>query len=178
MLAQHTENSIDCYGTAKNDIGEHYVIEHDEIPEHIYLSVKLKPDVPLDRMQRANTAMLMVNAGIYSKERAMGDMGITDPDQVTEEMFFERLTEARWQSMIDGMAEQRQMAMQQQQLAAQQQQQLEAQQTQLAGAPGGQGFNPAQGGGPPAEAAPGATREGVTGLDSLGNEALVGGGFE
>ena len=182
LYAHYTQNPIKGYGTGKKDLGELYVIKSDEIdPEGIYLSVELKPDVPLDRMQRANTAMLMVQAGIYSKERAMEDMGITDPDQVTEEMFFERLTDARWQNMIDTMAMQSQMAIQQQAQAAQQQQaqqqELAAQQQQLAGAPGGPGFDPNQGGLPPQQAAPGATREGVTGIDLAGNEAL-GGVFE
>ncbi len=174
LYAHYTGEDLVGFGTGKEDNGQTYTIKADEIyPDGIYLSVKLKPDVPLDRMQKANTAMMLVNAGIYSKERAMEDMGITDPDQVTEEMFFERMTEARWQQIIDeqNLQMQAQAAMQQQQM------QLAAQQTQLAGAPGGQGFNPAQGGGPPQEAAPGATREGVTGMDMMGNEAF-GGGFE
>lgn len=177
LYAHYTKNDIKGYGTGKKDMGETYVIKADEIdPEGIYLSVELKPDVPLDRMQRANTAMMMVQAGIYSKERAMEDMGITDPDQVTQEMFFDRMTEARWQNMIDTMAMQNQMAMQQQQMMMQQG--MAAQQNQMAGAPGGQGFNPEAGGMPAQQAAPGATREGVTGLDMGGNEALMGGGFE
>ena len=41
----------------------------------------------------------------------------------------------------------------------------------------GNGFNPAQGGLPPQMAAPEATREGVTGVDRMGNEAPQGGPF-
>ncbi len=178
LWANYTENDIKGYGTGKQDVGEEYTIKWDEInTESIYLSVELKPDVPLDRMQKANVAMMMVQAGIYSKERAMEDMGVTDPDAVTKEMFFERLTEAQLQNIIDTMALQNQMAIQQQQ----QEQQLALQtiQNQMAGAPGGNGFNPAFGGGPAQEAAPMATREGVTGEDLMGNEApfAFGGGF-
>ena len=191
LYAHYTGKDLVGFGTGREDNGQSYTIKADTIvPDSIYLSVKLKPDVPLDRQAKANTAMMLVNAGIYSKERAMEDMGITDPDMVTEEMFFEKMTEARWQNMIDGMNEQRQMAMQMQMMQAQQQAQQQAQmqaqaqqqglanlQNQAAGAPGGQQFNPAMGGAPPQEVAPGATREGVTGMDRAGNEAL-GGVFE
>ncbi|MCK5430542.1 MAG: hypothetical protein KAI94_13770, partial [Anaerolineales bacterium] len=178
LYAHYTKTDLTGYGTGKKDKGQEYTIASDEIePNAIYLSVELKPDVPLDRMQRANAAMLMVNAGIYSKERAMGDMGITDPDKVTEEMFFERLTEAIWQNRIDQMAmelamqqQQQQQAMQQEQQAMQQQQ-LPAQQTEMVGAPGGIGFDPNQGGSPPIEVVPGAaTFEGARGQSRAGEE--------
>jgi hypothetical protein len=177
LYAHYTEEDLVGFGTGREDNGQSYTIKADTIvPDSIYLSVKLKPDVPLDRQAKANTAMMLVNAGIYSKERAMEDMGITDPDMVTEEMFFEKMTEARWQNMIDTMNLQTQMNAQMQ-MQAQQQQGLAAQQNEMAGAPGGQEFNPAAGGTPPQEVAPGATREGVTGEDRAGNEAL-GGVFE
>ncbi len=160
LYAHYTKTDLTGYGTEKADKGQEYTIAWNEIkPDAIYLTVELKPDVPLDRQQRANAAMLMVNAGIYSKERAMGDMGITDPDKVTEEMFFERLTEAIWQNRIDQMAIQLQ------------QQQLAAQQTEMVGAPGGPGFDPNQGGSPPIEAVPGAaTFEGARGQSRAGEE--------
>ena len=64
-------------------------------------------------------------------------------------------------------------------MAAQEQQMgMQAMQNQGANVPGGNGFNPAQGGQIPQEVAPGATREGVTGEDRMGNEAPQGfGGF-
>ena len=171
LYAHYTQIDLTGYGTGKKDKGQEYTIAWDEIdPNAIYLTVELKPDVPLDRMQRANAAMLMVNAGIYSKERAMEDMGITDPDKVTEEMFFERLTEARWQNMIEMMAMQLAMQQQQEQQAA-----MEAAnqppQPGGVGAPGGQGFNPAMEGSPPIEAVPGAaTFEGASGQSRAGEE--------
>ena len=75
--------------------------------------------------------------------------------------------------MIQLQAAQAQMALQQQ---AQQQQEIAMQtmQNQQAGAPGGPGFNPAEGGLPPQQAAPGATFEGVTGEDRTGLEAPQG----
>jgi hypothetical protein len=185
LWANYTQNSIDGYGTGKADLGEGYSIEWDEItPESIYLSVELKPDVPLDRMQRANTAMMMVNSGIYSKARALDEMGVTDPETVQKEIYFDMLLDAQMQNLIQTqqaesqmmLQQQMQMAQQQQQMAQQQQQQMsmEANQTDLAGAPGGQGFNTNQGGDPSQMAAPGATREGVTGMDMEGNPTTMG----
>jgi hypothetical protein len=177
LWAHYTENDIKGYGKKKEDYGEEYVIKASEVdPEKIYLSVELKPDVPLDRMQRANTAMLMMQSGIISKERAMEDMGITDPETVMKEVVFDQLLASQIQQIIDMQNLQMQMGMQQQ--AQEQQLAMQTIQNQMAGAPGGNGFNPAMGGGPPAEAAPGATREGVTGEDLMGNEAPFGmGGF-
>ena len=74
------------------------------------------------------------------------------------------------------MMAQGQLAIQQQQMGMQQQQQMgmATQQNQGANVPGGEGFNPAQGGQIPAEVAPGATREGVTGEDRMANEVAMG----
>jgi hypothetical protein len=180
LWAHYTKNDIVGYGKGKADFGMEYVIKASEItPEKIYLGVELKPDVPLDRMQKANTAMMMVQSGIYSKERAMQDMGITDPETVMKEVAFDQLFQAQLQNIIQLQAMQAQMGLQQEQQAAAQEQQLAMQtlQTQMAGAPGGNGFNPAEGGLPPAEAAPGATFEGVTGEDRIGNEAPFGMGI-
>jgi len=177
LWAEFTGEDIVGYAKDKANIGTEYVIAANEIaPESIYISVELKPDVPLDRMQRANTAMLMVQSGIYSKERAMEDMGITDPDTVMKEVLFDQFLQAQIANIIQMQAAQSQMALQQQQQA--QQQALAGLQNQMAGAPGGQGFNPAMEGSPPQMAVPGATREGVTGQDMMGNEAPFGmGGF-
>ena len=192
LYAHYTETDIMGYGITKADEGQQYKVAWDEIdPEAIYLSVELTPDVPLDRQQKANTAMMLVQAGFYSKERALEDMGVTDPDQVMKEADMERL----WNAMITDKEQtilamgqlaiqQQQMAMQaqqQQQMGMQQQQQqmgMAAMQNQGANVPGGNGFNPAQGGQVPQEVAPGATREGVTGEDRMANEAAMGmGGF-
>jgi hypothetical protein len=79
------------------------------------------------------------------------------------------LTEAIWQNRIDQMAMELAMQQQQQQQAMQQQQ-LAAQQTEMAGVGQGIGFDPNQGGMPPAMTNPEATFEGVTGEDRAGNQ--------
>lgn len=173
LWMHYTKKDIEAYGMGKySDVGKQYLIEWDEIdPQRIYLSVELTPDVPLDRMQRGNVAMMMVQSGIYPKERALEEMGVTDPDVAMKQVFFERLLDAELQRIIQLQSLQDQMAIQQQQ--AYEQQAMASLQNQMAGAPGGPGFNPEMGGLPPQMAAPGATREGVTGEDMAGLETGI-----
>src|SRR3990172_1361380 len=178
--AHHTKNSIKGYAKG----GEQYSIEWDEIdPENFYIECELKPDVALDRQQRANVAMMLVQAGLMSKEKALEYMGENDPTAILKQVDFEKLKDNRINLIIQ--REQMQLQMEAQQMTMQQQQQIAddqayqqqamaAQQGQMAGAPSGQMYNPEQGGLPPQMAAPGATREGVTGEDVLGNEAMMG----
>jgi len=184
--ANHTQNSIE--GMGKD--GAQYTIEWDEFdPENLYINCELKPDVALDRQQRANVAMGLIQAGLMSKEQAIEYMGENDPQAILDQIDIERLWDNRIQIMIQ--REQMQVQMEAQQISMQQQQQAEAQaadeaamaqftqamaaqQGQMAGAPGGQMFDASQGGLPSQMGAPGATREGVTGQDMLGNEQFMG----
>src|SRR3989304_354087 len=178
--AHHTKNSIKGYAKG----GEQYSIEWDEIdPENFYIECELKPDVALDRQQRANVAMMLVQAGLMSKEKALEYMGENDPTAILKQVHFEQLVDNRinlimQREQLQLQMEAQQMTMQQQQQMADeqayQQQAMAAQQGQMAGAPGGEMFNPAQGGLPAQMGAPGATREGVTGEDVMGNEAMMG----
>ena len=120
--------------------------------------------------------MMMVQAGIYSKERALDEMGVSDPETVIKEVYFGMLRDAQITNLIQMQQAQSQMSLQMEAQAQQQQQQMgmEAMQQQAAGAPGGNGFDPNQGGLPPQMAAPGATREGVTGEDLEGNPTFTG----
>ena len=185
--ANHTENSIEAFGQNGNK-GEQYAIEWDEFdPENLYVECELKPDVALDRQQRANVAMMLVQAGLMSKEKALEYMGENDPTAILKQVDFEKLKDNRinlfmqreqMQLQMEAQGAAQQMAQSQQQQMAEeqayQQQAMAAQQGQMAGAPGGEMFNPAQGGLPAQMGAPGATREGVTGEDVMGNEAMMG----
>ncbi|MGW8178125.1 MAG: hypothetical protein ACWGQW_04930 [bacterium] len=189
MLLWTAESGKSLYGyESKGDnVGEEYVIESDEIePSAIYITVKLEPDVPTDRMQKINAAIMAQQIGL-SKERALEELGISDPEAELDQFWMEKMEENRMniimqeeqfqaqaqQQMIMQQLQQ-QMAMEQQQQAQdmQAQQQLEQQymqgmmnQQEAPGIPGlgGQGFNPAFGGTPPAMFAPEMTREEVTG---------------
>lgn len=169
-------------------VGEEYMIDPDEIdPGGLYIQVRLEPDVPTDRMQKINAAIMAKQIGL-SNERALEELGITDPEEELERFWLERLfenkmnivmQEQQFESQLEQqqisqqmqMAQQQQMEqeamMQQQQVMDEQQyMQMMQNQQQAPGLPGlgGQGFNPNMGGTPPAMFAPEATREEQTGL--------------
>ena len=176
----HTKNSIEGYSPG----GKENVIEWNAFdPENLYIECELKPDVALDRQQRANVAMMLVQASLMSKEKAIEYMGENDPQAIMKAIDIERLRDNRLQivmqrEQLELQMEAQQITMQQQQAqaeeAAYQQQAMAAQQGQMAGAPGGEMFNPAGGGLPSQMGAPGATREGVAGEDMMGNESMMG----
>jgi len=147
-----------------------YKISPDEIdPDNVYLSVQLEPDVPSDRMQRINAASIAVQNLDMSKESAMKDIGITDPQGEMKRRRLEILLEARFQQRLAEEAAEAQLRLQAK--AAQMAQAPQGQQPPGFPMAGGQGFNPAQGGSPPAELFPGGTREGQTGQTQGGEEA-------
>lgn len=168
LWTSYTDEPLNAYNDQRRSeqYGEEYTIEPDEIDEeNIYITVELDPDEPTDKLQRANTATLLMQLG-YPKKYALEDMGVEDPEKAMDEYFEEQMDDHQLQMFLQGDMMDMQ-AQQQQQMEAQQ----IAQQQDLAGAiPGGQGFNPAMGGEPPAAAFPGATREGGQGL--LGMEGL------
>ena len=141
--------------------GAEYVIDPAEIePQAIYIEVELKPDVPTDRQQRANTGAMMIQTMDYSKERALEDVGVTDPQEVMRQRIFEKFLE----NNINQIMAMSQIQMQQAWQAG----------AQAGGVPGGEGFNPAEGGQPPAMANPEMTREMATGMDRMGMEVAEG----
>jgi len=165
-----------------DDYGNQYVIQPDEIdPSAIYLEVELTPDVPTDRLQRANAASIMTQYG-YPREYALEDLGIQDPQTALKTWHMERYVDHLFNMRMQSEMSQMQMAMQQQAQQAMQAQQAEMQQEQAAQQqaaqqqvqgpiPGGQGFNPAMGGTPPIQATAGAgAREAVTGRTLTGEE--------
>ena len=166
--------ALNAYNDDKRgEFGEEYVIEPDEIDEeNIYISVELDPDEPTDKLQRANTATMLMQLG-YPKRYALEDMGVEDPEKAIVEHYEERLLDLEYtkheQAEMAAIQQEQMMAQQEQQMAAQQM----AQQGSMAGAiPGGEGFNPAMGGLPPASAFPGGTREGVNGELGMGGEMV------
>ncbi len=173
----YTGIDLSGYNTAvrSEQYAEEYVLPADEIDdENIYISVELDPDEPTDKLQRANTATLLKQLG-YSNTSALEDMGVEDPEQELERSYEERLDELEFSKYEQ--TQQMELQMMAQGMQAQEQQaqeaQMMAQQQQLNGAiPGGQGFNPAMGGEPPAMAFPGGTREEVLGQLGAGGQAV------
>lgn len=164
-----------------------YVIDPLTIDEeNIYINVELDPDEPTDKLQRANTANLLKNLG-YSNTSALEDMGVEDPEQEMDRSFEERIDQHMLEMFIttqqqelqmqmqlasQGAQQQMQMGAQQQQMQQQEAQALAMQQQQQGPIQGGQGFDPAMGGLPPAMAFPEGTREEVTGQMGMGGEVV------
>lgn len=174
----HTEKPLLGYNDnrrQKDDFGAQIEIEPDMIdPEAMYINVDLKPDVPTDRLQRANAASILHQMG-YPKEYALQDMGVDDPITAIKMWYMERLLQHRMDLMMETESAQAMGAIQQQQSAEQamMQQQMEAQMMaeQMPGGmfPGGQGFNPAMGGTPSVQVMPGGAEEIMQGEDMSGN---------
>lgn len=194
MWVKQTDIPLYAYGNDKRtDLGTNYVVEPDAFDESaLYIDVKLTEQVPTDQMQRANAASMMIQSMNYPRVYALEDVGVTDPEAAIEQSYMEQYVNFKFQQFlkaegaqldlqIQGMAQQMQAAqeqqMQAQQAQAQQQavmQQSAEQQGMMGPAPGGQGFNPAMGGIPPAVAFPEGTREITQGEDMMGNP-LAGG---
>ena len=171
LMLQWTEftgESLTAFGTGKQDAGKMYVLEADEIDlPSLSVEVELAPDVPTDRTQKANTAIMLNNAGMYSKESGMEDIGVEDPQAEMEKIMLEQMIEAMFGMHIQSMQqEQEQQAYQFQQAQAQMAQQAEM----MAGA--GQMTNTGMGGMPPAQINPEMTREQMMG-QTAGGQSLA-----
>lgn len=177
LWTAHTGVDLSAKGIERRtDLGEEYTIESDTIDtENLYITVSVDPKVPTDQMQKANVANMIVPLG-YPKEMALEDLGVDDPQAAITMSYMEQLKDFIFQQGLQAMSQQQQMDMQGQQAMLEQQMQAQqgAQEEAMQGpVMGGQGFNPAMGGTPPAEAAPTYTREDVMGQDMMGNEVPV-----
>lgn len=139
------------------------------------IQVELTADVPTDRMQKINAASIAVQTLKMPIRRALEQIGISDPEQAIREREAERVAEneveitmkeRQAESEMNMQAKMMQMQMMQQQL----QQPVPQQQADPFGNLGGQGFNPAMGGSPPAMGAPEMTREQVSGQTKAGDD--------
>ncbi len=172
------------------DIGKKYTITPEDYkPEDICIEVELNPDLPTDKNQRLNGAVMAVERLGASRAEVQEQLGWTDPEKMEKEKFQEMLLDAMRnaevakivgaaQNQVQAEMLQIQTSIQQQ---AQQQMQAQmpppqapsgpnAQQMPAPGAPqglpdqlGGEGFNPNEGGSPAQTFAPEATFEGQTG---------------
>jgi hypothetical protein len=183
LWVEFTGKELEAYGIEKDDRGKQYSIKPEEI-EHtaLYVEVELTPDVPTDRQQRINASSMAVEALGYSKEAALEDIGVEDPQAMKMQEFKERLLDQKLEEYIA----QKQMALQMQMQQAQMQMQMQAQQAMAQqqqpqpgmmpgqmpargnGVPGGQATNPDMGGLPGAMSNPNVTRENVTGQTRRG----------
>jgi hypothetical protein len=118
-------------------------------PDHIEVTVKMKADVPQDRLQLANVVSMLMNAKgadglpVISSETARGYLGFMQPKDEQERILQELFIRQHLMEFIKQEAERSQMD---QDIARYQEQQPPG--------PGGPGFNPGMGGAPPVMAGP------------------------
>jgi hypothetical protein len=201
LISHYTGHNIVGYGKNKDK----YTIDSESIdPDAIYLSVELKPDVPVEQLQRTTNAVQMSQSLPYAPQRILEQLGEPDPEGALKLWKRWRLELADFEGWlqkiqmtssgeIDQMVAQKAQELVQQMAAQGQQAQGQPTQPQAmapglgltgrtppnpAAPPGtaleGQMFNPAEGGAPPAMAEPGATFEGQMGTTRGGTEVQGG----
>ena len=167
-----------------------YQIEPEDIdPAALYLTVNLEPDVAIDQQQRTNTAVMQARELQRPMKQILAEMGETNPEGAMDEWKREQIGMAEFQGVLQAIQLETSGRLQQmaQQMAQQMLQGMQEQMAAQQGGPGGQamagspaglapgmgqGFDPAQGGAPFAQASPGATRELQSGLTRTGEETL------
>jgi len=178
------------YGT-KDKKQSKYTIDSEDIDvDHLHITISLKTDVPIDRQQRVNSAVMMSDKLKYPPEKILEELGDPDPEGSVEMWYQSQYDTAYLQGQLQRIAAEasgqlQQMAaqmaqkmLQQQQVQAQQQAEQQGQGSQPnpmngPGMPGvgGQGFATNMGGQPPAQANPPANvREQQMGETRLGEE--------
>jgi hypothetical protein len=182
---EHSKQPVVAYGSRRDDPGEQYVLSAAMFDiNQVYIDVELTADVPSDRMARINASAMAVRDLGYSRARALEQIGENDPHVVMQQAREEQLDEVELEiekrrKLALGELETKRMVEQNQAAATEKKQAgklnqllgqsgfLEAVQRLRGGKKGqaqpkgvtgvgGQGFNPARGGTPPAVAAPGA----------------------
>ena len=190
LVSYYTGSDIVGYSA----VGEKYTIRSEDIdPDSIQMSVELKADVPADRVQRVTAAVTMARDLKYPTDRILKFLGESDPEGAMRSFKMEQVEMADLQARIELLqrklsGQYEEEVQQAAQLLIQQMMEQQAAQQQQAGGqaspngagpqpapgPGGQEFNPAQGGIPPSVATPeGATFEGATGTTRGGDEVAV-----
>lgn len=191
MLLWTAESGEDLegYGGGRGDYGKAYKIDAGDIdPDRLYLKVELTPDVPVDRQQKVNTAIMMAQHLKFPAERILEELGETDPEGAMRQWRKEQymlaahqgkmqLVAAQTSGMIDQMAAAKAAQMHTQMMQAGGLGTGEQANPPIPGAPpgipgvGGLGFAPNFGGQAPAMANPAANvREQQTGVTRTGEE--------
>lgn len=165
---------------SKSKAGDGFDIPYNTIdPDDISIEAVLTADLPIDKLQQINGAVLLKNNFKVPEDDLLEDIGIGDPMEAAQRrrlddykdifiqadlkrvMDAQALETAQMQMQMQMQAQQaQQQQMQEQQMQAQQQAAQQQAQAQGNAAPanenlGGQGFNPAQGGTPPVQGARG-----------------------
>lgn len=207
LWSHYTGHDIRGYDTtAFRQRGTPYEIDSAKIdPERLYLAVKARPDLPIDKQQQANTAMLLSKSMKISPASLITDMGYTDAegemDDYERNLIKDTVLAAKLERLkMEASGEMQNMIMEQAQQLAQQMVEEQMQgppegaemppeegpglEEPPPGAPmgvegaEGPGVNPNMGGEPAAAMNPsGASYEGSTGMTRGGEEVAAAGGI-
>lgn len=150
--------------------------------DRLFIECTITPEQPTDQVQKINNARMMLELGM-SKRDILESLSVPHPELQLDASALEKMKDGYVQAFITELmakanakvqieTQQAMAGIQQQQQAAQQ----AAQQEQQPPAPspfdntGGPGFNPAEGGQPPIEGAPGMGREQMNGQTANGQD--------
>jgi hypothetical protein len=188
MWVEYTGKDLVAYGTDRMNAGFQYVLKADEIdPNGLYIDVELDPDIPIDKQQRINAAVMAKQLGM-SNETALEGIGISDPEEEMMLGYLEQLVQNKLKTLMQTEQQQAQLGTQMEAQMMMQQAQMGMQQEQMVVQPGtapppmpgipgveGMGYSPNEGGLPPAMVMPEATMEQQGAMDRSGNPVIPAG---
>ena len=178
LWIDHYDQPVIFRGINKKDRGKEYTFGPTDFNiNNISVDVELSGDLPTDRVERINSAILMYERLKWSLASIMEELGETDPQAVINDRTFEDMTALEIEAENQLVIARAQLAAQAMSQPPQQQQPTEeAYQEEAPAQPAfdvmqGQGTD--MGGLSQAQAAPGMTREQVAGMDQEGNPLAV-----
>jgi hypothetical protein len=197
LWVAYSERPILALGYGEQDFGNQYMIQYskegqkDFNPDYLYLETELTADMAVDKVEQANVGSILFNQLDYPLEEVMRQMGETDPQKLIRDRNKEEMSRNEVENIIKmsaAMTDIKIMGLQtkvMQDLAQQAQPPPGAvppggappggppPEGQFAAMQGGNNFNPAMRGLPPAMGAPTQTREAVTLQDATGEGLAV-----
>lgn len=180
LWSSFTKENLHAWGVTKTTQGDRFELVWNEIdPNHVMFNVELVADVPTDNMSQTNVGRMHLEMGV-SHDEVFEQIGYTDPERILEARAQEDLDRAEidlhlqkqvleLQGMVQIEVQKAMAGLQQQvQADAQAAAEAEARNANPQDGLGGQGFNTAEGGTPPAIANTGLLREEASGVDRQG----------
>lgn len=183
---KYTKKPLVSWRNTDKKIGEKLMTRGAEIQigsgdydlKRLFIQCTITPETPTDQVQKINNARMMVELGM-SRRDILESLSVPHPELQLDASALEKMKDGMVQAFITEQVARANAKVQvesQQAMAGIQQQQAAAQQQQQPPVPSpfdnaqGQGFNPAQGGQAPMEAAPGMGREQMTGQTASGED--------
>jgi len=99
LYAHYSQKKLVGYSMADEDRNKLYTIKPGEVdPANLFIDVELSADLPTDRQSRMLTAQVGIQTGLLSRKDARQDIGVTDNQEVEDNLLSERWMDA-FQSM-------------------------------------------------------------------------------